>query len=77
MANGSGEKRRHFILEGVTETEPWRSPQQGGGGGRTVPARDRPRHGGDLRRQIDMLRPEAVSAREAQQAAGFEEGLGL
>ena len=77
MANGSGEKRRHFILEGVTETEPWRSPQQGGGEGRTVPARDRARHGGDLRRQIDMLRPEAVSAREAQQAAGFEEGLGL
>ena len=77
MANGSGEKRRHFILEGVTETESWRSPQQGRGERRAVPAQDRARHGGDLRRQIDMLRSEAESARDAQQAAGIEEGLGL
>lgn len=75
MANGSGEKRKHFILEGVTETESWRSPQQGGR--RAVPAQDRARHGGDLQRQIDMLRSEAESARDAQQAAGIEEGLGL
>lgn len=75
MANGSEERHRHFILEGVTETEPYRS--RGGGGRPPIPARDRSRHGGALRRQIDELRSEAEAARDAQQAAGIEEGLGL
>lgn len=75
MANGSAERHRHFILEGVTETEPYRS--RGGGGRPPVPARDRARHGEALRRQIDELRSEAEAARDAQQAAGIEEGLGL
>jgi len=77
MANGSDEKRRHFILEGVTGTEPYRSPGQVGGGRQPVPPQDRARHGADLRRQIDTLRSDAESAREAQRAAGIEEGLGL
>lgn len=60
---------------GGTETEPYRS--RGGGGRPPTPAQDRARHGGALRRQIDELRPEAEAARDAQQAAGIEEGLGL
>ena len=75
MANGSEEGYRHFILEGVTETEPYRS--SAGGGRPSIPARDRARHGAALQRQIDELRFEAASAREAQEAAGIEEGPGL
>ena len=77
MANGSDERHRHFILEGVTETEAFRSR---GGGGRPpipIPRRNRAQHGGALLQQVDELRTDAVSAREAQQAAGLEEGLGL
>ena len=75
MENGSAERHRHFILEGVTGTEPYRS--RGGGGRPPIPARDRARHGEALRQQIDEVRPEAEAARDAQQAAGIEEGLGL
>lgn len=75
MANGTEGRNRHFILEGVTETEPYRS--QGGGRRPDPPERDRVRHGAALQRQIGELRAEAESAREAQQAAGMEEGLGI
>ena len=75
MANGTEGRNRHFILEGVTETEPYRS--RGGGRRPEPPERDRARHGAALQRQIGELRAEAESAREAQQAAGMEEGLGL
>ena len=75
MANGSDERHRHFILEGVTETEAFRS--RGRGDQPRVPARNRAQHGGALQRQIDELRLDAMSARDAQQAAGLEDGLGL
>ena len=75
MANGSGETHRHFILEGVTETEAFRS--RSGGGRPPIPRRNRAQHGRALQRQIDELRTEAESAREAQQDAGLEDGLGL
>lgn len=68
--------RRHFILEGVTETEPYR-PVSGGGGASRPPARNRAQHAASLQRQINELRGEAEIAREAQQAAGMEDGLGL
>jgi hypothetical protein len=43
----------HLILEGFASTEAFRSP--GGGGSRTVPARNRARHGHDLQRQLQAL----------------------
>ena len=76
MADESDALRRHFILDGVTETEPYR-PVSGGGGTSRPPARNRAQHAGSLQRQIDELRGEAETAREAQQAAGMEDGLGL
>ena len=75
MANGIDERYRHFILEGVTETEAFRS--RGGGGRPPIPRRDRVQHGGVLRRQIDELQIEAAAASEAQREAGLEDGLGL
>ena len=77
MAEERDGLRRHFILEGVTETEPYRYVGSGGGDPSEIPARDRARHGGELQRQIDELRDVAEYAREAQQAAGMEDGLGL
>ena len=76
MANGSEGRSRHFILEGFTETEAYRSPQRGGQRS-DVPERDRVTHGGALRVQVGELRVHADAAREAQEAAGLEEGLGL
>ena len=77
MAEGPDRQRRHFILEGVTETESYRYPGPRGGGSSETPARNRPEHGGELQRQIGELRTVAESARDAQQAAGIEDGLGL
>lgn len=76
MTNGTEGKNRHFILEEITETKVYRSPQQSGGRPH-VRERNREQHGGALRRQLENLRAEADSARDAQQAAGLEEGLGL
>ena len=75
MANGSDEKHRHFILEGVTETEAFRSPARGGRP--PIPGRNRAQHGGALLQQVDELRTAAAYARESQQDAGVEDGLGL
>ena len=76
MANGADPRSRHFVLEGFTETEPYRSSQRGGQRF-VVPERDRASHGGALQGQIDALRVQADAARDAQEAAGMEEGLGL
>lgn len=75
MANGIDDVYRHFILQGVTETEAFQS--RGGGGRPAIPRQDRAQHGGALRRQIDELRIEAAAASEAQREAGLEDGLGL
>ena len=76
MTEATEGRHRHFLLEGVTETEAYRYPG-GGDGGSAIPERDRVRHGGALRGQIEGVRGEAESAREAQQDAGMEDGLGL
>jgi len=66
----------HFVLEGFTETESYRSPQQGGGGG-GVPARNRRAHGSELLRQLRAVERAMEDARLAQIDAGFEAGFGL
>ncbi len=76
MANGTEEQHRHFILDGVTEVESYRSPRQGGKRP-WIPEWNRQRHGAALQRQLDALRPQAEAARNAQQQAGLDEGLGL
>ena len=76
MAEARADRHRHFILEGVTETEAYRRP--GGGGQRiSVPEQDRTKHGGALLGQIGECQDAADAAREVQQSVGFEEGLGL
>ena len=77
MAEEADGLRRHFVLDGVTETEPYRYPGSGGNSPSKPPAQNRARHGAALQRQIAELRGVAEFAREAQQAAGMEDGLGL
>lgn len=76
MAEPDDQRKRHFILEGRAETEPFARPR------RKIepkpePARDRQSHGSALLGQIDALRPQVTAARNAQEAAGLEEGFGL
>ena len=76
MANGTDRRSRHFILEGFTRTERYRSPPPPPQKPRVVPERIRARHGGALQEQLGVVRGEAGVAREAQQAAGLDD-LGL
>jgi hypothetical protein len=66
----------HFVLEGVTETEAFRSPQQGGGP-TNIPAQNRRTHGNMLKRQLRALQRTMDEARQAQLDAGLEAGIGL
>lgn len=77
MTEADEGRLRHFILQDVTETGAYRYPGSVTRRGSAIPEQDRVRHGGALRRQIDELRGEAEFAREAQQNAGIEAGLGL
>ncbi len=74
MANGGGETRRHFILEGVTKTERYRS--RGGGSSRVViPQEDRPEHAARL--QAGLSDVHAAAERLALEAEEPVEGLGI
>lgn len=76
MVEKIAKKNRHFVLEGLAETESFRQPRQ------TIkppaiPERDRRRHGNFLFGQINELRLRLAEARQVQEAAGLEEGFGL
>ena len=76
MAEARTGRHRHFILEGITETEAYRRP--GGGGQRKpIPEQDRTQHGGALLNQVQECRSAAEAAREIHRSAGLEAGLGL
>lgn len=75
MANGTVRRSRHFIIEGLAETEAYRSPQQFGSSA-VVPQRNRAQHAGVLQREVEAVREEADAARDVQQAAGLDD-LGL
>ena len=77
MANGNDNRNRHFILDGVTETEVYRSPQGRRDRRPAVPERNRESHGGTLLKQLEALQPRAEAAKAAQMQAGVDEGLGL
>ena len=77
MANGSDRRSRHFILKGFTKAEPYRLPPSPPQERPVVPERNRASHAGALQEQLGALRADAGAAREAQQAAGMEERLGL
>ena len=73
MANGDADTYRHFVLEGFTETERYRSR----GGGRTKPVypRDRAHHAANLRRDLSEVR--AAASRIVEAAEDTIDGLGI
>ena len=76
MADGIEENKRHFVLEGVTETTAYSSPR-GGGSQAQIPTRDRVLHGNELLDQIGEIQEAAEAVRNVQIEAGVEEVLGL
>jgi hypothetical protein len=70
------ERRPHFILDDVAQTQAYRSPQQLIPR-KPIPERDRRLHGHRLLNEVRALRPAVQSAVEAQRAAGLEGGHGL
>ncbi len=75
MATESKQTYRHFILEGVTQTEIFQS--SGGGSQSTIPKRDRTLHARELQRQIVHLKEIEATACEVQQGVGLEDGRGI
>ena len=76
MINGAVQRYRHILINGVTETEPFKSPQQRGSSP-NVPQRNRASHGAALQQQVNDLRPRVDEVRQAQLAAGMEDDLGI
>ena len=81
MADETEGRHRHFILEGVTQSEPYRSPRHRSPReireSLDVLPPDRLQHGWALLRQIDELRKKADSAGKTQLYARIDERIGL
>lgn len=75
MTTNHEERNRHFLLQGVTQTELFRS--RGMGSRPEVPVRGRQAHGGRLRGQLSDVASAAEAAATIQRQAGFPEGIGL
>ena len=75
MTTGANERRKHFLLEGFSETESFRS------GGRNreleIPELDRVQHSAELLGQLEIIRREERSAIRSQGDAEMAEGLGI
>lgn len=69
-------KKSHFILDNVSETEPF-SPPRTRITPTSIPQPNRQRHGSRLLGNIETIRPLMDEAREIQQNSGLDEGLGL
>jgi hypothetical protein len=76
VENQTDNKRRHFILDGVSEPERFSQPKQKIKQ-TPIPEQDRRLHGTALFGQIEALKPIMENARRAQENAGFEKDFGL
>lgn len=76
MANNSNDKRRHFILEQTAGNQPYRSRPLVVRRHEIAP-QHRSTHGQALLGQLGVVKQAADQARQAQQDAGLEDGLGL
>ena len=76
MAQDDQKKKSHFLLGNLAEPEPFKPPKRQI---EPVPIPDRGRqaHGSRLLGQIESIKPVMTAVREAQEAAGLEEGFGL
>lgn len=72
----SENKKSHFLLGDISETEPF-SPPRTPINPPNIPQPNRQRHGSRLLGNIETIRPLMNEACEIQQNAGLDEGLGL
>lgn len=72
MADQDNPRKRHFILEGATGTEPFQSRS---GRGSSVPNRDQKRHGSKLLGQIEALRSQQMESDESPEVIEAREGF--
>jgi len=75
MIDPIGRRKRHFILDGVTNPEKY-SPPRPKIKRKEVPDRDRQRHGATLLSQIETLKPYVMAAGQLQREAGLKGGFG-
>lgn len=77
MAEQNGQQKPHFFLDHLADSQPFRTPSRGGGGGAAAPERDRQGHGNALLRQLQALGPQFEQAHTEQEQAGLESGFSL
>ena len=75
MATEHEIRNRHFLLKGVTETEPFRTRGMGQRG--EVPVRNRQQHSSVLREQLAEVQASSDSEVTIQRDSGISEGLGI
>ena len=75
MTTEPEDRKRHFFLEGVTETEPFRP--RGFGRPLEVPRQDRQLHSGRLRQQLTQVQAVADNLAITQRDAGMIDGVGI
>lgn len=76
MAQDDQKKKSHFLLGNLAEPEPFK-PHLPPIKKTPPPSRGRQAHGSRLLGQIESIKPVMTAVREAQEAAGLEEGFGL
>lgn len=76
MADNKQKKYPHIVLQNNGSTENFISPPSGGGG-TSIPERDRQIHGSALLTQVKQLETTLTQATQVQRDAGMDEGFGL
>ncbi|WP_027147376.1 S8 family peptidase [Methylobacter marinus] len=76
MDESQTSRRHHFVLSNTSQTEPY-TPITRGGGDKKLPELDRATHGQKLLGQLSNLKSIAEKAKNQQQQAGINTGLGL
>lgn len=76
MAHREPKKHPHFIFQNSAQSEVFTSPVRGGGGA-SVPSRNREEHGVALLGKLQQLKPVLNDAVTVQKQAGANEGFGL
>ena len=75
MTTNHEDRNRHFVLQGVTQTELFRS--RGMGSRPEVPVRGRQAHGGRLSDQLGDVASAAEATAIIQRQSGFPDGIGF
>jgi len=73
----SGQRRRHLLLRGGIESQPYTYPKPVRGRALALPPRDRAGHGARLLAEVEQARKELDQLNEARRAVGISDDLGI